>query len=544
MGYVTRSGWLETDSGPVPVRVREPHLTLAALVVVPPFALESAIAIRAMHALSDRAARAGVLTYLMSLTPDGDSAPVQAGADLAKLWGQHAGAVITEARRRVPGRPVNVIGVRLGAAVAAAVHTPTDTHAILWEPLSGSSFLTQQRLRRALEREVPCLPIDGEGLEIFGVTLSGAHVDSIRGLAGAPGRPQPGLSVRVEPDRTRSAAWFEHADFTATVPCAEIDALVAALELGKPGKLGAPADSRVATLTISGRSCTETFVSVGPHRLSGVRTEPADLPATGRRPGGVLFTAQGPEQRCGPGALWTTIARELAGDGVTSLRCDRRGLGDHTDVDDPYPPVPYTDEAIADVAAAVQALRVHSPGPIIGVSSCAGAWLLLRARTRTPIDLVLGTALSYFGVDLEWLAGPEARTWIGRPDGAPRVVTTTQAGATRPHAVAAESRRLVGRALRRLPRVAESVADLREARQTGGLGRPVLRGRDAARGTLLLFGARDFRRFAHVGGTVLHKRGRRQRCEPELDHSLLTASARRRLLEIVQKETRRVVLNP
>lgn len=388
-----RMTWLRTADGRhVLARVDEPVSGSArgALVVVPSFGRESTVPFRRLRALAVRAADAGYVTLSPSLGGDGESQGVASGADLLATWSAELDAAIEAAAEAVPGRPVNVVGWRLGGAlayaqVAASPPNPlVSGEVLMWEPVSGASFIRQhQNLRRFAS---PVAPVS-EGVELCGVHLSPEQARSLGALK-VPRSLPPGVPASIvrESDPRAVLQLTLGSPHFVKVHAADVDGLVARLRGGETAPFEPVPDVRSATWVEPGvGEITETVVLVGTDRLPGVITgSPGVAPTCA-----VLFTAIGAELRTGPGATWTRAARECAPDGVVSLRMDRRHLGEDTDVTDPHEPYPYTEQSVRDVVAAAHHLRASIGTPVLGVGACSGGWSLLRGTADGVFTAVL-----------------------------------------------------------------------------------------------------------------------------------------------------------
>ncbi|MDO5697718.1 MAG: hypothetical protein Q4G51_07050 [Dermatophilus congolensis] len=385
---------------------------VGALVVVPSFARESVVPFRRLRALAVRAADAGYVVLSVFLGGDGESSSIPESADLVAEWGLEVDAAVAAAVASVPRLPVSVVGWRLGAALTyrhlglaaasdtsqrghgegggsrdgaapLASGTPITGRALLWEPVSGASFVRQhQHLRRFAS---PVKAVEG-GVEFVGAYLSDAQVASLRGLKAPKGAAgTEAFSILREPDPksllqlTLGSPHFVHIDMAA------IDAVVASLDRGESAPFLPVPERLTATWDEAGCRISESIVEVGPYRLSGVLTRSVDTPATR----GVLFTAIGSELRSGPGGTWSESARDIARDGVMSLRVDRRTLGEDTDVSEAREPYPYTDESVEDVLEAAEYVAAQVQDDILGVGACSGAWSVLRGSAKGRFGSIL-----------------------------------------------------------------------------------------------------------------------------------------------------------
>ncbi|MBO3129870.1 hypothetical protein [Dermatophilus congolensis] len=385
----SRLTWLTTTSGrPVLARVDEPAGGQArgAVVVVPSVGRETTVPFRRLRALAVRAADAGFVAVSLFLGGDGESPDVPADLDLVSVWGEEVEAAVAAAGAAVPDRPVSVVGWRLGGALAFAhvqavaaaeegvVVTPVTGSVVLWEPVSGASFLRQhQNLRKFAS---PVEVVD-EGVELCGYHFSEGHAASLKGLK-APRRAGEGdvFEIVREPDPKAVLQLTLGSPHFVQTRVEDADALVGRLASGVEGPFMPVPQVRDARWEdASGRVVEESIVLVGPDLLPGVLTS---SPEAGVH-GAVLYTAIGSELRAGPGNAWTAAARALAPHGVLGLRMDRRELGETTDVRYPGEPFPYTETSVEDVLHGAAWLRQRGGVDVFGVGACSGAWSVLRA---------------------------------------------------------------------------------------------------------------------------------------------------------------------
>lgn len=117
-------------------------------------------------------------------------------------------------------------------------------------------------------------------------------------------------------------------------------------------------------------------------RLTGIATQPETPAGTG-----VLIVAGGPQYRAGSHRQFTLLARQLAGQGIASLRFDYRGMGDSEGDARNF-------EAVdADLRAAIDTFAAHVPGvrriAIWGLCDAASAALYYAHSDPRVSRLVL-----------------------------------------------------------------------------------------------------------------------------------------------------------
>lgn len=531
-------------------RVDEPvdRVARGAVVVAPSFDREAVVSFRTTRALADRARHAGLVAITFSWTGDGDSAALPAGADPAHVWVEDLEAVVAHARQLVgPDAPVHIVGLRLGAAVLAALPRTGPGRHIYWEPVSGAAFLRNHALIR--RSSVP-VPVQVPGVELDGAMLSAQQAAGLKLLkAPTPATLSPDDLLRKEADPRVGMRLALGAPYFAHVPLAAIDEIVAELPVGDPAPLPDWEPTTTVTMTstdAAGRSVeiTESLVEVGPGRLAAIRTQ--SCAASGRA--AVLFTAMGAEVKAGPGSFWTRAARELAADGVVSLRADRGGIGDDADPDLAPEPRPYTRQAVDDVARAVAALT-DTGLPIIGVGVCAGAWALLGATDPAhdaPLREVLGVNVVHWHPDPAvfteaFYAHYHGQESVQRAEREDDTDETPAPATMRERLTALRSAAKTELAIR-FPRLRSALRhdvplDLAE---------PLLRQVPRRVGLTLLYGTHDHRIFVGKGGRRSLTRARRRGLlvrvvnDARVDHSLFAQAGQTATIDLIRQRVEAV----
>jgi uncharacterized protein len=135
-----------------------------AVVIVHPFAEEKKFSHRVLVELARELASRGVATLRFDLSGEGDSSGKSEDATLS-AWIEDIAAAREELARRVEGKPVGLMGLRLGATLAlasAAAEMGTvpqqprgqSPFLLLWEPiLSGAKYI-DEILRRRMIKEM------------------------------------------------------------------------------------------------------------------------------------------------------------------------------------------------------------------------------------------------------------------------------------------------------------------------------------------------------------------------------------------------------
>lgn len=551
-GAHRRLTWLRSGDRWLSVRVDEPDGRLArgAVVIAPSFDREAVVSFRTTRALAARARDAGLVAYTFSWSGDGDTTELRPEDDPARCWVDDLAAVQAHARDLVgPDAPVHLVGLRLGACVLARLPRGGPGRRIYWEPVSGASFLRNHVLIR--DSSVP-VPVCGPGVELDGAMLTPTQAAGLRTLT-APSRTgiDQGDVLRKEPDRRAGMRLALGAPYFAQVPLQSVREIVDALPLGQARPLTQWRVEPAATIpgrTPDGRTVqvTETMCEIGPKRLPGIRTQAREVEDRAA----VLFTAMGAEVKAGPGSFWARAARELALEGVVSLRADRGEIGDDADPNRAAEPRPYTEAAVTDVADAVRTLS-ECGLPIIGVGVCAGGWALLRAagpEYDVPLREVLGINLvhwhpdpsvyteafyaHYHGHESDDRPPPEEDEDLGDPSARPAL------GERVSHAKEIALTELAIRYPRLRSALRKDVPlDLAE---------PMLRQVPRRTALTLLYGTQDHRIFVGKGGRrslrSAQRRGLRLHVvhNPDVDHSLFAQRAQQQTVALLRERVAEV----
>jgi hypothetical protein len=283
----------------------------------------------------------------------------------------------------------------------------------VWDPVSGRTFLREQRALQILEIGVPPARRD-DLVEALGFTYPTWLADELRTLdlppsigdvdfAAAPAG-QYMLLTRPEQAGRRHAAALQGApevthveasgqedlidkrSFAAVTPHGTISRIVAHLTAHAP-RASCPVqfalrDAAVVCHTPSGQPVIERLTWIGAHGTFAVVTETS--PERRGRPTLLCANVAG-EPHIGPGRAWVELARRGAAQGMRVVRVDSAGIGESGYGD---PIVLYT-PAMRDSAIRLgRWLHETSHGAVGMVGSCSGAWEAATAGGAVPLDTV------------------------------------------------------------------------------------------------------------------------------------------------------------
>lgn len=398
-----RFGWIHASSAPATL----------GLVVCNPFGYELMCAHRSLRHFAEAAAANGVPAMRFDYDGTGDSAGTDLDPKRVAAWVASVGDAIDELRRRTGVKAVAVLGVRLGALLAALAAERRDDVvglAAIAPVVSGRAYT---RELRALQMAVslgdpPAGATQPEGVqEVVGFALANEAKDELAktDLLKTTKRPAPSVLIMDRDDLPGSDAWAKHLraldvmvdqqrlpgyvemmldPHKAVVPSEMVRTTTEWLnglagKLGEPAPFEAPRDAGAsAAIVTADGPIVETPVFIdGERTVFGVLSSRATAPARRR---GVLLISAGATHHIGPNRLHVALARRLAARGHAVLRMDVSGIGDsrpHAGEPENYV---YTARATEDVAAAF-AFLAKQPGvaECYAIGICSGAYNAVRA---------------------------------------------------------------------------------------------------------------------------------------------------------------------
>ncbi|MGC8627771.1 MAG: alpha/beta fold hydrolase [Acidimicrobiales bacterium] len=406
--------WFGPDGRPLFARYYLPDGELARGVVVlcPPFGVEAEATARAYRLLGEQLAAARFAVLQIDYDGTGDSAGLDTDPGRLEAWQASVRAAVDFARS-AGARQVSVLGMRLGATIAASVAAGCDLDAlVLWDPCdSGRSYLRDQELLRRVYMgdDRPEAAVGGPGtasVEVLGAVYGPETVAELTGLtlAGCEGELakralvllRPGRRVRkavsdwlsvhhveVEPvggQEELLGSWYGAARVPEST-LGTIESVVSWLS-GAVGleEHGFELDKqRVARLKVlEDEVVTEEIVSLGPNKLFGIMATRAPgyeggEPVGGQAPTTVVVLNSGWADHTGPGRLWVGPAREWAQSGLSVLRVDLSGLGDSRPRPGEPSDVVYPPCAMEDIMDIASELSPDGMSSLVLVGLCSGA---------------------------------------------------------------------------------------------------------------------------------------------------------------------------
>ena len=379
-------GWLECPSDAI---------AATGVVICPPLTVEYASSQPALQLLSTRLAAAGLAVLRFDYAGTGDSSGDDSEPGRVGAWlGSIRSAVDT--LREMGCEQVAAVGLRLGATLASSELSARGgvDAAVLWDPyLTGRSFVRRQRLLAEVGGQPGHLAdgsVEGPGIVMSHETVSdlehlelhvdGSVADRLLVLTRS-GRSLPaGLKASLEAE---GVTWQEVDGqellvdtelLLAVIPEQTVASIVSWL-CGVTGGTKVPLSvahptSAIVARSSDGEAVWEQPVLLGPHRLFGIETVPADA---GVEPTILLLNA-GVNDHVGPARVWVSLARALAARGFRTVRFDVSGAGASALRPGAHPRSTVTLTNIEDVADAQRAVSPDDPSDVVLIGLCSGGY--------------------------------------------------------------------------------------------------------------------------------------------------------------------------
>lgn len=303
-----------------------------------------------------------------------------------------------------------VISQGLGCALAQGAAdrlTGLDGIAFLAPTISGRSYLRELSVWSKMIDESLGLfehHRDLSGLSIAGLKMPEAIAKDLRkvNLLTIEKSPAPRCLVVERPGRPTDAQFAAHLEGLGSAMDQSVyqgyDALVSnpsvslipdsvllrvvdwTKSVATPGTPGAP-EVIAAEARNAGAEFVETALVFGEeNRLSGILCEP-DGPRLGAT---VLLLTTAYDRHAGWGRSVVRMARQLAGQGIASLRFDAANVGDSPARPGAPAQVLYSDTQVVDVSEAIDLLEIRGLMPTVVVGRCSGGYLAFRSSLLDP----------------------------------------------------------------------------------------------------------------------------------------------------------------
>ncbi|MGU9981933.1 alpha/beta fold hydrolase [Phreatobacter sp. HK31-P] len=381
------------------------------VVIVPPHGVEALAATKSLRVLADALAAAGHAALRFDLPGTADSLGDDTDPERLTAWTASVGQAAEVLRRHAGVSAIVFAGLRFGATIAtlAAQSDPAPAGLLLLDPIvKGRSYARELAMTaRAVAEGARLNPDDtvtDDGLLIAGLPTTNESLDAIRkiDLCRLETTPVPTLLLHRRNSaeaRILAEAWrarhgltvmeaqdFEAISLSPTMAATPSDVIARSVAWvsGLPrGDLVAPVPSAAAML--DGPHFREEAMTFGEgNRLFGVICQPRAA-APGKPV--LLIVNAGRNSHVGWARSSVLLARELAAEGIASLRMDLAGIGDGQDrpgADDTVDAVLYHPANDAQMADAVDLLAARGFGQVTVLGACSGAYLALHHAARDP----------------------------------------------------------------------------------------------------------------------------------------------------------------
>jgi len=375
------------------------------------FGYEELCSRRTMHDLAEALARAGLPVLRFDYHGTADSAGSGEDPDRVRTWIANIGAAVDLIRRETGVGEVALVGLRLGALLAACAAANRDdicALALLAPPRSGRTYVRELKALAHLLVVPDATAAPFDGLEVAGFRVARETIEALSRpdwprttIAGTPrmllmhpdDAPQKALPQRL----TALSPTIENTPFEAyarmmcdptasVVPTHAIAHLTRWLSLGAAA--GAPLPIIASKPVLVGDSYIEAPALLGEGgRLTGIFCRGLG----GHQPKkAVVFVNAGAIYHVGWARMNVEMARELARADIASLRFDLAGIGDS---EASHEGAPHLYGALSeDMRAAIDWLQARGILDLTVFGTCSGAYQAFHAaisdRRITRIALV------------------------------------------------------------------------------------------------------------------------------------------------------------
>jgi pimeloyl-ACP methyl ester carboxylesterase len=390
------------------------------VVICAPVGYENVLHYRHLRVLARRLGETGRATLRFDWPECGDSSGDDRETGLVASWTRSVSDAAATLRERTGVAVVDVIGVRIGATLAALATAgdPAIGDLVLWAPFpSGRSYIREMRaFHRLAENTLPSrrnAEAEVDGQEISGFLLASttlADLDQVDLLstqfasrarrvlvAGRDARPDEALvrHLRSQDGHVVDTAVLRGLEDVALswsdapIPTDAFQAIEDWLPKGNTlpqnGKRPTARDGAM-TLSLNGLPIREQAVVLGDEDpLVGVMCTPGEDSSPAASDAWVVFLSNRYARRIGPNRLYTSYARRWATQGIRSLRLDVSATGDSGGPEQETVRNMYSEQVVADAREALAYLRAeHGARRFVFVGLCSGAFTGFHAALAEP----------------------------------------------------------------------------------------------------------------------------------------------------------------
>jgi len=390
------------------------------VLICAPIGFENVLHYRHLRVLARRLGESGRATLRFDWPACGDSSGDDSDPGLVAAWTQSVSDAVATLRERTGVSVVDVVGVRIGATLAAlaAAADRTIGDLVLWAPFtSGRSYVREMRaFHRLAENTLPnrrSAEVAVDGQEISGFLLATTTLDDLDRVdllatefvplprrilvAGRDAQPPDALVAHLRNHGGHAVdtavlrgledvalSWSD-----APIPSEAFRAIEEWLPKGNPlpqnGRYAAPGEESMA-LTSNGHAIREQAIVLRDEDpLVGVTCVPDGNGGTAPDDAWVVFLSNRYARRIGPNRLYTTYARRWATRGLRSLRLDVSATGDSGGPEQETVRNMYSEQVVTDAREALAYLRrEHGARRFVFVGLCSGAFTGFHAAVAEP----------------------------------------------------------------------------------------------------------------------------------------------------------------
>jgi pimeloyl-ACP methyl ester carboxylesterase len=382
------------------------------VVIAAPLGHEQILAHHSLRHLADALAEAGFPVLRFDYHGTGDSAGVDEDADRYATWLANLRSAIDWMRVELGCAEISVIGLRLGATLAAQVAADEPVaHLVLWVPVvKGRAYVREMKFLS----KAAGVPVDGsKDIEAAGFVVANQTAHELAAIDLMQIRPQCNRALLIDRDdlsadtqlldhlrglgiEARQTVQSGYTNMMAEphlsqVPHQAIAEIVSWMRSGfiDQTRLRPTEDPTWPTEVILaselGNAMRERAVRVcrDPY-LFGILSEPATPLSEGvvSSPA-IILCNNGSHYHTGPARFHVAISRSLARRGFRCLRMDFHGHGDSVTSNLACENQPYPATAFRDIDLAMKFLqREFGARQIILMGHCAGAYFAFQSAAQ------------------------------------------------------------------------------------------------------------------------------------------------------------------
>lgn len=401
------------------------------VVLCRPFGYEAICAHRTYTMLAEGFAHDGFDVLRFDYQGTGDSSGSDTDPDRVAAWLESIAAAVAELRRASGVSRIVLVGVRLGATLAARAAAALGgvDSLVLWAPCGGRAFGRELRAANAARGEAPAA--DGE-IEALGYRYTAATLQALSAMDREPYPAAPaqralvigrddmpsdeaaanalsalGVSVTTVTWPGYAAMMVEpHEAVIAVQTLESIREWLRTAHALAPvrGPAAAPRENRRLEWIVDG--VRETPIAFGADGgLFGILSEPLAVTPSIRSQTAVLLLSVGANPHIGPNRNYVRCARSLAAAGYRTFRVDLSSIGDSRGVANFSTTTLYSARSCtADVRAAMETLAQRGCTRFYLMGICSGSYAAFQTAlvdARVTGQILMNSRL------LDWERGKD-----------------------------------------------------------------------------------------------------------------------------------------